>query len=230
MLTLILLRQAEKVDWLVLLTTACSVSLASAAWMITWKSSPYFQPAAITHEGPESCAKLKPTALCFPYDWFSSSSVVGSTRGLAVLIVCWIILFYLFIENFRVFKQRSGREDLPWKRNVLEVHKSWIAHQSRSRSWGLESQSPLIRRSSQIVYSNTFWLVLSRLIILIVEVGLLALTLRLLKDYSVIFDTTTFVVLDRKSWSLGQVIAVAAFVPPIIAFFWHCICESLLLQ
>ncbi|KAF2165541.1 hypothetical protein M409DRAFT_55914 [Zasmidium cellare ATCC 36951] len=224
LLTLVLLRQANQSDWLVLLTTACSVSLAAAAWMITWQSSfRGFEPAAIEHKGPATCGQLKPTALCFPNDWFAKSSVVGSYKGLAVLIFCWVLLLYLIIENFRVFKQRPGRENRTWKRNILEVHKSWIAHTSRARSFGLESQSSIVRRTSQLAYSNQFWHALSKFILLAAEVALLALTLRMLKDYSNVFDNENFVVLDKKSWSLGQVIAVTAFVPPVVRFIWYCI-------
>ncbi|KAK4499216.1 hypothetical protein PRZ48_009729 [Zasmidium cellare] len=218
----LILREAHKLEGYILIISACCVGLSASTWIITSNVDNGYAPEDLTHNGPSACAGLVPSAVCYEDDWFYKSSASSEGTGLAMVIFSLIVQACIILDKFRVFSHgEQGSRRNPYE---LVRDKFFGSRKNQDKTDVFEvSRNSLTRlRSSN---SHKYAHVIGKLIIVAAEIALLCLTLRQLKDFARVFGIgkiDDYVAVNKTSWKLGQIIAVAVFMPPVVEYIWDC--------
>ncbi|KAF2165540.1 hypothetical protein M409DRAFT_24393 [Zasmidium cellare ATCC 36951] len=218
----LILREAHKLEGYILIISVCCVALSASTWIVTSNVLNGYSPEDLTHNGPSACAGLVPTAVCYADDWFYKSSAASEGTGVAIVIFSLLVQACIILDKLRVFSHGNHGS----RRNSFELVRDKVfgGAESQGKTQTLEASRNRLTRLRSSNSRKTAHIV-GKLIIVAAEIALLCLTLRQLKDYARIFGAgkvDDYVAVNKTSWKLGQIIAVAVFVPPVVEYIWDC--------
>lgn len=137
-----------------------------------------------------------------------------------MLAYCLIIQLCLILDVVFVFANPADPTNklncFDWFRNFLLARKFWPTYER----WAIASQHPRTLRYLRLDTAERILATSQSLCLFATELCLAALNIILITDYAHILIPNTYEILDKQSWSLGQVISVTIWIPVILEYFW----------
>ena len=193
-------RSQKTVDWFILIASSCCVSLAIVTW--SFANSLAFEPQQLdmSDPGPKECGHVNRMRYCFGdlasdnifANWLERWSLTPYNSVFLsepMIVVPLLVLIGLAVTKFEVFPTKDADQgDI-----------SWAVSQLTRDGQGYIQQRHLKAVLHFLIAIVEHWLLISS-IVLLVAVSLLMVP----------------VVARQDSWSLGQIIAIAVWVPVLV--------------
>lgn len=187
-----------------LFITATCVIVAGSTWIYAWFGAKLKPDRALDgiHQALPGCGgRHTPVQYCLESNWWNKN-VTNSYVGVAIVVICFFVMVMLALDHLKVFSfaTKNGRQRHLSCYGVLNA-------------WTHSIQTKVYRRA---IYHT------SRTIVFATELALIALNTTLVVDYIRLLQPDEYsTAFDWSKWDLGQIIAVAIWVPVWLEYLWR---------